>query len=246
MTKQPSHCYRHVPRHASRWLLSAVVRLTAAVAWACVGTVTLASGPADAPSSVVLPVLLSGAAEMPAFVDSGPSASEEIAALVREEREDLDEVVSLASALEACPNRLPRQQRWRVARLIQEESEEHGYDPLFIAALVQVESGCSPTARGGGAVGLVQMLPSTARGVARRAGLPWRGERSLTEPASSLRLGLKYLGELEEMFGDPYKAVAAYNLGPGPVMRMSSQRAQRTQYVRKVLSRYEELRGEYA
>jgi soluble lytic murein transglycosylase-like protein len=157
-----------------------------------------------------------------------------------------DPIDMLVAALSECSNVLSPALRQRIARIINDESEEHGYDPLFITALMQVESGCLPTARGGDAIGLVQLLPSTARDVARRAGLPWRGERTLTEPASSITLGLRYLGELEELLGDPYRAVAAYNLGPARVARMSSGRARQTSYVRKVLLRYEQLLDQYA
>jgi soluble lytic murein transglycosylase len=157
-----------------------------------------------------------------------------------------DAVGAVASALTECSNRLNRQQRWSIARMIHDESTEHGYDPLFITALVQVESGCSPTARGGAAIGLTQLLPSTARGVAPRAGVTWRGPQTLTDPEANLQIGIRYLRELEEMLDDPYKAVAAYNMGPAPVLRMSSQRAQRVRYVRKVMARYEALREQYA
>jgi soluble lytic murein transglycosylase len=155
-------------------------------------------------------------------------------------------VASVVGALGDCTASLSPSERLAMARIIHRESHEHGYDPLFITALVQVESGCSRTARGGDALGLVQLLPSTAREVARRAGVRWRGEQTLTEPTASIQIGLRYLSELEEQFGDRYRAVAAYNLGPARVMRMSSGRARRTQYVRKILSRYEQLRADYA
>jgi soluble lytic murein transglycosylase-like protein len=160
--------------------------------------------------------------------------------------ERAESINTLISALGSCANPLPKKQRVSIARSLHDESAAHGYDPLFITALMQVESGCLPTAVGGEAIGLTQMLPSTGREVARRVGLPWRGARTLTEPAASLQLGVQYLRELEDMFDDPYKAMAAYNMGPGRVMRMSSSRAQRTAYVRKVLTRYEQLLDRYA
>jgi soluble lytic murein transglycosylase-like protein len=153
----------------------------------------------------------------------------------------VDLVPIVVSALGECANRLPLKQRWHIARVINRESAEHGYDPLFVTALMQVESGCLPTARGGDALGMVQLLPSTAREVARRLGMPWRGEQTLTEPALNIEIGVHYLRELEEQLGDPYLAVAAYNMGPARVLQMSSDRARRTQYVRKVLLRYERL-----
>jgi soluble lytic murein transglycosylase-like protein len=161
-------------------------------------------------------------------------------------RARVDPLTTVVAALGECSNTLPMGARWRLARIISTESAEHGYDPLFITALMQVESGCLATARGNGALGLVQLLPSTARAVARRLGLPWQGERTLTDPSSNIQIGLHYLRELEDMLGDPYRAVAAYNLGPARVLRMSSGRAKQTQYVRKILSLYERLVEQHA
>ena len=187
---------------------------------------------------------------IPVIRAAAARAGDEFAADVDGDTTDMprvDPVLTVAAALGACPNALSPAQRWSIARIINRVSEQHGYDPLFILALVQVESGCLPTARGGDALGLVQLLPSTARDVARRAGVPWRGERTLTEPSSSIQLGVRYLIELEDQLGgDAFRAVAAYNLGPARVAHMSSWRAQRTLYVRKILLRYEQLLDEYA
>lgn len=201
---------------ARRWTL----RLVAAAGWGTVGLVTLAPAPVAAPRQLALAVI----------ADAAPQ----------------DPVGTVAAALTACPNPLGREQRWALARVIQEESAQHGYDPLFITALVQVESGCRPSVRGGGAIGLTQLLPSTARGVAPRAGVRWRGPSTLTDPEDNVRIGVRYLSELEAMLDCPYRAVAAYNMGPAPVLRMSTSRARRVGYVRKVLNRYEHLRDEFA
>jgi len=183
-----------------------------------VGLVTLAPAPVTAPRQLAMAEI----SPEPAPVD--------------------DPVTTVAAALTDCPNRLSPEQRWSIARVIEEESSQHGYDPLFITALVQVESGCSPTARGGGAIGLTQLLPSTARGVAARAGVTWRGPDTLKNPLDNVRIGVRYLSELEDMLDCPYRAVAAYNMGPAPVLHMSTSRAQRVRYVRKILTRYEALK----
>ncbi len=158
----------------------------------------------------------------------------------------VDPVTMVDAALTDCANPLSREQRWSIAKVIQEESVQHGYDPLFITALVQVESGCAPNARGGGAIGLTQLLPSTARGVAARAGVRWRGPDTLRDPLANVRIGVRYLSELQDMLDCPYRAVAAYNMGPAPVLHMSTSRARRVRYVRKILTRYEHLRDEFA
>lgn len=236
MTPPAVHCYCHASRFARRVLRAWPCRIGAAGLWGIV--VMLALAPVRVGVGTAFPLA-------PA-IEAGGSTTVAAGAVVTGTSGRADPVHTLFSALAECPNALSLAQRWSIARIINAESEEHGYDPLFITALMQVESGCSPTARGGDALGLVQLLPSTARAVARRAGVPWRGERTLTEPASNIQLGLRYLHELEDQLGDPYRAVAAFNLGPARVARMSSRSAQRTQYVRKILSRYEQLLDEYA
>lgn len=204
------------PSGARPWTL----RLLAAAGCVGVATATLVPAPAVAVRLV--------STEVPSFSSAG------------------DPVKTVADALTGCSTRLSRDDRWRIARVIQEESLQYGYDPLFITALVQVESGCSPTARGGGAIGLTQLLPSTARRVAQRAGVPWHGPDTLKDPLANVRIGVRYLSELEEMLDCPYRAVAAYNMGPAPVLHMSTHRARRVGYVRKILARYEQLRDAYA
>lgn len=242
MRTPAEHCYRLALRFARRARRNRQF-IDGGAVWVVVLIATLI--PARVGLSTMRPVPVLHARDL--ATDPNPP-SDEIDSPAASNRDDdsSDAIALLASALEECPNALSPSLRLRIARVISEESEEYGYDPLFITALVQVESGCSLTARGGDALGLVQLLPSTARDVARRAGLPWRGDRSLTEPSLSIRLGLRYLGELEEQLGDPYRAVAAYNLGPARVAHMSSVRAQRTEYVRKILARYEQLLELYA
>jgi len=155
-------------------------------------------------------------------------------------------VATLFAALSGCRASLSERERWRVAGVIHHESQRYGYDPLFVVALAAVESTCLPTARSRhGAVGLIQVRPSVARAVAQDGGIRWRGAQMLTKPLFNVHLGLRYLTQLEKRFGDPYVAVAAYNLGPTRVARMPRQRARATEYVQKVLSRYEALLAQH-
>ncbi|HVO26617.1 MAG TPA: transglycosylase SLT domain-containing protein [Candidatus Margulisiibacteriota bacterium] len=155
-------------------------------------------------------------------------------------------VGTLFAALSQCRRGLSERERWRIAGVIHRESQRYGYDPLFVVALAAVESTCLPTARSRhGAVGLIQIRPSVARAVAQDAGVRWRGDHMLTKPLFNVHLGLRYLTQLEKRFGDPYLAMAAYNLGPTRVSGMSRHRAKTTQYVQKVLSRYETLLAQH-
>jgi hypothetical protein len=153
----------------------------------------------------------------------------------------------LFAAVSECQPALGDSQRWRIVDAVHQEAKSHGYDPLFVMALVEVESTCSPTANSPrGAVGLTQIKPSTARAIAKDIGMPWAGRSTLLQPRLNVRLGLGYLAQLEEKLGDPYLAIAAYNLGPGKVTGMSRQHAKRAHYVKKILARYEGLLTEHA
>lgn len=94
-----------------------------------------------------------------------------------------------------------------------------GVDPSLVAAVVRAESRFRPDARSrAGAVGLMQVLPETARLVARRHGLDRFRPKMLREPEWNLLIGSLYLSELMDRYhGDVVAALAAYNAGPGVV-----------------------------
>lgn len=93
--------------------------------------------------------------------------------------------------------------------------------PLLLA-IAHTESRFDSTARSwAGACGMLQLVPSTAQAVARRAGIRGRITcRRLRNPDLSIRLAARYLAELRARFGDhPVALAAAYNAGPGNVAR---------------------------
>ncbi len=93
-----------------------------------------------------------------------------------------------------------------------------GLDPDFIRAVVRRESVFKPDARSAaGAVGLLQLLPVTARRAAAVLGRPAPSDKDLMDPAVAVDLGAWYLAELLGRFRDPALAVAAYNAGPRAV-----------------------------
>ncbi len=176
------------------------------------------------------------------FGDAFPFVEDVAPANAAVEAAEIDPAGPLYAALSTCGSSLPEEERWVIADTIVNESWRHGYDPLFVQAIVEVESTCSPNARSNaGALGLIQVKPSTARGVAERSGILWEGSEGLLRPEVNVEIGLRYLAELEERFSDPYLAVAAYNLGPSRVAQMEPHHARRSRYVRKVMNRYEGL-----
>lgn len=99
--------------------------------------------------------------------------------------------------------------------LIASESKAAGLDPYVVAALINVESKFRPdVTSSAGAVGLMQVKPSTAHAVAADAGLPERvTAATLERPGTNVRVGARYLSYLVRRYGDLQLALAAYNAG---------------------------------
>ncbi len=100
-------------------------------------------------------------------------------------------------------------------RLLEEEATSSGIDPLLLAAMIRQESLFDPWANSpAGAIGLMQIIPSTGKYIASALG--WRdfSEESLKKPWVSLKLGVWYLIRQKERFGHWFAALAAYNAGP--------------------------------
>lgn len=99
-------------------------------------------------------------------------------------------------------------------------------DPYLLLAVVRRESVFRPDARSAaGAVGLVQLLPATARRAALVLGRPEPADLDLASPPLALDLGAWYLAEMLGRFGDPAVALAAYNAGPRAVAPWALQGA---------------------
>ena len=98
---------------------------------------------------------------------------------------------------------------------IADAARDNGLDPALIAGLIYRESGYRETAVSEqGAIGLMQIMPATAREIARRTG----GERfrtaDLNDAEINIRYGSHYLATLLQRYdGSVIEAVAAYNAG---------------------------------
>ena len=89
-------------------------------------------------------------------------------------------------------------------------------EPAMVLGIVRQESGFDPRVRSGaGARGMMQLMPATAKIVARRAGIGYEQDR-LDEADYNMTLGTTFLGSLVNEFDGSYlMAAAAYNAGPG-------------------------------
>ncbi len=88
-----------------------------------------------------------------------------------------------------------------------------GLDPMLVAGLIRQESAFAPEAIShAGAIGLMQLEPSTARKLARQLHVRYARAR-LSDPEYNLRLGTHYFAWLRSTLGSVEAALAAYNAG---------------------------------
>jgi soluble lytic murein transglycosylase len=101
---------------------------------------------------------------------------------------------------------------------IRAEAARYDLDPALVAAVINTESGFAPDSRSGaGAVGLMQVLPDTARFIARQPDRPSPSPERLAEPEVNIAYGARYLRYLIDRYGTVGLALAAYNGGPANV-----------------------------
>ncbi|HHB80931.1 MAG TPA: lytic transglycosylase domain-containing protein, partial [Aliiroseovarius sp.] len=96
-----------------------------------------------------------------------------------------------------------------------------GVPPEYALAIMRRESEFNPTVRSSvGATGLMQLMPATARDMARKLGIGYDQGKLTTAPAYNIRLGQEYLAYLFGDYGpNPVLVAVAYNAGPGRARR---------------------------
>jgi len=103
----------------------------------------------------------------------------------------------------------------RLAPVLVTEAQRAGFTTAMVLAVIEVESRGRVRARSQrDALGLMQILPRTGRALAHEAGIAWVGPEMLYDPVINVRLGVRYLEQLVDRFGDVPTALAAYNAGP--------------------------------
>jgi hypothetical protein len=92
--------------------------------------------------------------------------------------------------------------------LIGEHSRTQGVRPGLVRAVMQVESGFDPFARSPkGAMGLMQLMPATAKQYAKKIKLPY-SPKLLVNPEANIRMGTAYLADKIREFGDLHLVLA--------------------------------------
>jgi len=135
---------------------------------------------------------------------------------------------------------LPSGQEHKLVQLIYEESLAYQYDPELILAVIAAESSFNNWSRSTkGAIGLMQIMPTTGVSLAKAHNINWMGNITLFDPYLNVKLGIKYLAMMHDEFDDLQLALTAYNYGPTRVHEMLD-RCDRLpkEYSRKVMSNY--------
>lgn len=116
--------------------------------------------------------------------------------------------------------------------VIEAAATKHGVDPNLVRAIIKQESGFNPRARSRkGAIGLMQLMPSTARDL----------NVNPYDPAQNVEGGVRHFkGLLDNFNGDIKLSLAAYNAGQGAVERNGGIPPYREtrDYVRRITAEY--------
>jgi soluble lytic murein transglycosylase len=131
--------------------------------------------------------------------------------------------------------------------ILRGHAENYRLDAALLAAVVYQESKFDPEARSdAGAVGLMQLQPETARGIALRTGGSAFKVDDLTNPEINVRYGSWYLRHLLDKYDDERLALAAFNAGQGNVDLWREQgKGIAFAETRAYVDRVEELQGIY-
>jgi soluble lytic murein transglycosylase-like protein len=122
--------------------------------------------------------------------------------------------------------------------MIHEVASQYDVDPSLIKAIIWAESSFNPSAVSKrGAVGLMQLMPATARSL---------GMKNIRDPESNIYCGVRYFKQLMVQFnGDPKLALAAYNAGSDKVVQYNGipPFEDTRYYIKKVFRYYHRYKG---
>ena len=127
--------------------------------------------------------------------------------------------------------------RSEINELIEKYADKNGLDSDFVKAVIKQESGFNPNATSKcGAMGLMQLMPSTAQGL---------GVTNAYDAEQNIEGGTKYLKGLMDRFDNNKSlALAAYNAGPNAVKKYGGipPYMETQNYVKSVLSNYDKMK----
>lgn len=135
----------------------------------------------------------------------------------------------------------------RYEQIVRGHAHNYSLDPALLAAVIYQESKFEADARSSsGAIGLMQLLPDTAKGIALHTGGSRFRVEDLYDPEINVRYGAWYLRHLLQKYGEEQAALAAYNAGQDNVDRWRrAGRGIQFSETRAYVDRVEELKRIY-
>ena len=135
----------------------------------------------------------------------------------------------------------------RYQAIVTGHARNYHLDPALLAAVIYAESKFHANAKSSsGAIGLMQLLPSTADGIALHTGGTNFHRSDLYNPEINVRYGAWYLRHLLDKYDDEQAALAAYNAGQNNVDRwLADGQGIRFSETRAYVDRVEDLKGIY-
>jgi soluble lytic murein transglycosylase len=135
----------------------------------------------------------------------------------------------------------------RYEQIVRGHARNYSLDPALLAAVIYQESKFEADARSkSGAIGLMQLLPDTAKGIAIHTGGTQFRVSDLYDPEINVRYGAWYLRHLIEKYDNEQTALAAYNAGQNNVDRWRRDgRGIQFSETRAYVDRVEELKEIY-
>ena len=139
----------------------------------------------------------------------------------------------ISAPLLSAGNNNSIQNKGQILSMVEKVSEKYGVDSNLVKALIKQESGFNPNAKSkAGALGLMQLMPSTAKTL---------GVNNPLNPVQNVEGGVKYLKSMLDKYnGNVILALAAYNAGPNAVDKYSGvpPYKETQNYVRSILANY--------
>lgn len=159
---------------------------------------------------------------------------------------DITEFVE-AMTSEWLPSKYSKRSR-SLANAIVRESDKHGFDPIFILAVIQNESRFNPEMRGTHTeIGLMQIKPTTAKWIGKKMHVKYKGEKSLFDPVQNVRLGISFMALLRDQFDSHSPLyISAYNMGARRVREIVADDGMPKEYVQAVMKRYVAIYAAFA
>ena len=145
--------------------------------------------------------------------------------------------------LETTKALLPKNKRGsaeKIAYAILDAAEEFSLDPVFLMAVIQNESSFNSSMHGlAGEIGLMQILPRTAKWITDLYKVEYKNEKALLDPGQNIWIGAALLDKLRHQFDSEGRLyVSAYNVGPRKLRMLIAMNKNPKIYVLAVMKRY--------